>query len=268
MKTDQKQAGVTLLEVVVVIALVAILIVVAVPTYRKIKDSAGAAVSSRHLRALVAANEAYAAEHNMTYCPATSKNNKVRWHGSRESRRGAFSPEGGFLSPYLQNSTNVVSCPLFKDVITGSSSFEEGAGAFGYNWTYIGGLPQDHFQGNRTFNVPDKANTIMFTSTALAKSKGLQEYPFCEPYEWVDPNWILSGQLQPSVHFRYGGKALVAWCDGHVTLEEPAEIGGPNYYGGDNKESMIGWLGPKEENGYWNPRYRELTAEDESEAAQ
>ena len=59
--------------------------------------------------------------------------------------------------------------------------------------------------------------------------------------------------LQPSVHFRAGGKAIVGWCDGHVSLEPPQSYGETNYYGGDNKKDKVGWFGPEEDNGFWNP---------------
>lgn len=94
----------------------------------------------------------------------------------------------------------------------------------------------------------------MFTTSAFAKSNGLQEYAYTEPYQWVDPNGNLAGPLQPSTHFRANGKALVAWCDGHVSKVSPNDSSGPNYYGGDNTDSLIGWFGPTANNGYWNSR--------------
>ena len=30
-----------------------------------------------------------------------------------------------------------------------------------------------------------------------------------------------------------------------------------NYYGGDNVKDRLGWFGPTEANGYWNPWYPE-----------
>ena len=62
-----------------------------------------------------------------------------------------------------------------------------------------------------------------------------------------------SFDLQPSLHFRANGRALIAWCDGHVTAEKPSRLGGPNYYGADNTENLIGWVGAEKENGFWNP---------------
>ena len=93
----------------------------------------------------------------------------------------------------------------------------------------------------------------MFATTAFARAEGLQEYPFAEPPYWVDANGNLQGSLQPSVHFRFGGFALVAWCDGHVTPEPARSFSTTNYYGGNNEEARIGFPGPEEKNGIWNP---------------
>jgi hypothetical protein len=41
-----------------------------------------------------------------------------------------------------------------------------------------------------------------------------------------------------------------------VTLERPSLFRPLNFYGGDNEKEGIGWFGPAEENGYWNPKSR------------
>ncbi len=71
----------------------------------------------------------------------------------------------------------------------------------------------------------------------------------------VDPNYQLAGTLQPSVHFRANGKAVVAWCDWHITAERSSRLGGTGYYGGDSAKQKIGWFGPTEKYGCWNPDY-------------
>ena len=105
--------------------------------------------------------------------------------------------------------------------------------------------------------MPRPAHTVMFTTTAFARKGGLQEYPFSEPPRWLAPSGRPAGASQPSLHFRLGGRGLVAWCDGRVTSEAPNADAwpGPNYYGGDNVAARIGWFGPTEANGHWNPWY-------------
>ena len=250
-----RRSGFTLVELLVVVSIIAILVAIALPVYGKVMIRVRATASMSNLHQLATANLSYVADNAGYFCPAQDLKNLVRWHGARTSSTGTFDPTKGFLSPYLGREGRVVTCPLFADMIKGSGSFEDGTGGYGYNATYIGGTPADFYQPIAVSQVPRPPQTVMFASTAFAKSDGLQEYPFCEPREWVDPNYQLSGELQPSVHFRANGRAIVAWCDGHVTLEAPSQLGGTDYYEGDSKTAKIGWFGPKENNGYWNPAY-------------
>ena len=245
--------GFTILELLVSVAIVAVLAVLGFHLVIRGKMRSHQAVSTQNLRSLVLANLAYAADHG-SYCPATERTNRVRWHGARDSSRAKFDPTKGFLAEYLGKSKQVGICPRFRDHMEGNDSFESGSGGYGYNAIYIGGTPADPFKPERPANVPNPTHTLMFATTALAKGKGLQEYPFAEPRMSVDPNGQLSYRLQPSVHFRFGGKALVAWCDGRVSAETMNESSSVNYYGGSNEDEAIGFCGPKEKNGWWNPR--------------
>ncbi len=255
MRNGEPTRGFTLVELLLVVTIIGVLVAVAVPVNRGLKARGAVSVSSANLRSLVGANWAYAADNGGRFCPAQSRNNRVRWHGARGSRKEKFDPTKGFLSPYLGESRRVGVCPVLRTLLSeGGETFEDGTGGYGYNAAYIGGTPEDPYQASLTSGVPNPLRTVMFASTALAREDSLQEYPYAEPYQWVDPNWNLAGPLQPSVHFRFGGKALVGWADGHVTLEEPSRLDGPNHYGGDNAEQHLGWFGPEDENGYWNPR--------------
>jgi len=244
-----KKNGFTLIELLVVIGIMAILIALALPVYSSTMDSARASASSSNLSELAAANLAYSNDHDGYYCPAQDVTNNLRWHGARTSSSGTFDPSKGYLSPYLGGEGRVKLCPLFANMLTGASSFENGTGGYGYNAAYIGGTPANWLQPIKVANVPRPSMTVMFTTTAFPKANGLQEYAFCEPYT---STW---GATDPSVHFRAHGRALVAWCDGHVSAELPTQLGGVNSYGGDSAKAKIGWFGPSDQNGYWNPAY-------------
>lgn len=247
--------GFTLLEMLVCVLVIAILTALAAGALAKAWEMGRKAGSMSNLRQLALANIAYAADNEGFFCPAQDPSNRIRWHGARSSIGAKFDPTKGYLAPYLGASGRVKTCPLLRYYLKGSKSFEDGTGGYGYNATYVGGTPQDMYQPIHDIRLKHSAQTVMFTTTAFAKADGIQEYPYCEPYQWVDPNNQLCGALQPSVHFRAGGRALVAWCDGHVTAERPSRIGGTDYYAGDSKKQKIGWFGPEEENGYWNPNY-------------
>jgi prepilin-type N-terminal cleavage/methylation domain-containing protein len=244
--------GFTLVEVMVSIVIVTVLTASAWSLSRRAIQAAQLAESTSNLRQLASANAGYIADHRR-YAPATDERNLTRWHGGRSSRKGHFDPTAGFLSPYLGGSRQIGFCPRLLDMIDDPESWESGSGGYGYNATYLGGTPENPYRPNVPANVRNAATTLMFATTALAKSEGLQEYPFAEPRQWVDPNGKLAGRLQPSVHFRFSGKALIAWCDGSVSATIMTEGSQLNYYGGSNEESGIGFPGPDQENGWWNP---------------
>jgi len=234
-----------------VVALAATLAAVWFSSSGWLRQRTGVAVSTAQLHGLAVANASYAMDHDGAYCPATSPDNLTRWHGGRRWPGDEFDPLRGFLTPYLGGHRQILTCPLLRDHET--ESFEKGAGGYGYNAQYLGGTPQNAFQGALSTELPGTGRVVMFATTALAVSGGIQEYPFTEPYEWVDRRGRPRGPLQPSTHFRAGGKALIAWSDGSVTAEPPNQEQGPNFYGGDNQRENIGWFGPRAGNGHWNP---------------
>ena len=250
----------TLLELLIVVAIVAVLAALIFATVQSIRRRGGAMQSAHNLRVLAAANVAYLAE-NGRYVPADEKRNLRRWHGARKSISDPFDPAEGFLAPYLGKSKKVTPCPVFQEMLHGARTFEEGTGGYGYNAAYVGGLPGGKWRSDgtrdsaRAANVEQPTRTIMFTSAAYAREGGLQEYPYCEPPFWDLGDGVLESRPSPSVHFRFDGKALVAWCDGHVSYEAPTTQGAEtNPHGGVAEGKQLGWFGPEAENGYWNPR--------------
>ncbi len=251
MKPPRKSRGFTLIETLVVIAIIASLGVIGFYGLQTGRVRANQAVSASNLRQLAAANLLYTSDFQ-TYCP--TGNQFLRWHGGRSSLNRPFDPEKGILAEYLGRSRRISICPEFSRHLTGSDSWEDGSGGYGYNSTYIGGMPGDTYRPNRPANVGNPQRTLMFATTGFAKAEGIQEYPFADPPKSVNPRWETTGALQPSVHFRFNGKALIAWCDGHVTAEVRSGKSVTNFYGGDNETDQFGFCGPTENNGWWNPR--------------
>lgn len=257
---NRSSAGFSLVEVLVVVSILIVLAVVAYSGGRRLITQARIAESGSNLRSLAVANATYLADYGR-YCPADDRPNNRRWHGARGSANGRFDPTKGFLSPYLGKSMRVTVCPLFRAMVEGSGSFEDGTGGYGYNAAYIGGRPGGGFDpatllrnSARAAHVANPGRTVMFTTTAYARSSGLQEYPYCEPPFWDHGGGPSGARPSPTVHFRALGKALVAWCDGSVTTEVKASAGGgDNPHGGDAESWNLGWFGPDENNGWWNP---------------
>ena len=253
---QKRNAGFTLMEILIVSAILVTLAMLAYSGGRRMITSSRIVASSANLRSLAIANTTYLAD-NGVYCPAADKTNNRRWHGARKSSGGRFDATQGFLSPYLGKSAQATMCPLFRALVSG---FEEGTGGYGYNAAYIGGLPGGPFDRTgilipqRPANVANPGKTVMFTTSAYAQSAGLQESATCEPPFWDYGAGPSGNKPSPTVHFRAHDKALVAWCDGSVTAESKnSSTPGNNPHGGDAKKWNLGWFGPVENNGFWNP---------------
>ncbi len=253
--------GFTLLELVIVIAILGVLATVSFQFFGQGIHAARIATSSQNLRQLASANMLYASDHGV-YAPADDRRGLRRWHGSRRSTGQAFDISGGFLAPYLGENGEVGRCPLLAHVSKSSSTFEEGTGGYGYNSQYIGGMPGGAFDratglriSRTVLNIDHPSRTVMFATTAYARRDGIQEYPFAEPPYWDFGDGPSGRRPSPTVHFRANGKALIAWADGSVSAEPMSPRSpGTNPHGGDADEHNLGWFGPDEENGYWNPR--------------
>jgi prepilin-type N-terminal cleavage/methylation domain-containing protein len=246
-------SGLTLIELMFSLAIVALLTTASLSLYRWSRMRAATSLSSQNLHQLVIANLTYASDNGGYFCPAQEPRNLRRWHGSRSNTEEEFKPEGGFLTPYLSKDRKLETCPLLLKYLKGGQSFEDGAGGYGYNAAYIGGRPGDAYAPVALLDLEAPGRTVMFTTTALSKEAGVQEYPFSEPWFAATERGERAYDLQPSVHFRAGGKAIVAWCDGRISLEAPPVFKDTNYYGGNNEKDSIGWFGPEKENGFWNP---------------
>ena len=248
-----RRRGFTMVELLLSVTIVALLSVSGFGLYRWSRTRAAISLSTQNLRQLVVANLNYADENAGYFCPAQEPRNLRRWHGSRKTTEDSFEPEGGFLTPYLGQDKRLETCPLLLKSLEGKQSFEDGAGGYGYNAAYVGGSPGDPYSPAALLRLEVPARTVMFATTGLSKEDGIQEYPFAEPPYAPAEDGGKAWDLQPSVHFRAAGKAIVGWCDGHITLEEPTLFNETNYYGGNNEKDRIGWFGPQEDNGFWNP---------------
>jgi prepilin-type processing-associated H-X9-DG protein len=243
----------TIIELITVLTVLGVVAALVFAALQKVNARSEAAHCSANLRQLATANITYAAEHDGQYVPAQEPKNLVRWHGERGGWQTKFDGRKGPLAPYLGGDGAVKLCPSLRDVLQAGESFEHGTGGYGYNALYVGGTPASRWVPARIGQIASASRTVMFTDTAFPRKNGLQEYAFSEPWCWVDVLGRLRGRLSPSVHFRHGNTANVAWCDGHVSAESPSELGAGNEYGGDARKWNIGWFGPSKDNGYWRP---------------
>lgn len=251
--------GFTLIEMLVVIAIIALLASLTVPGVQKGILRSQQVQSMNNLRQLVAANLNYAVNHGH-YVPADDRWNRARWHGARSAPGAPFDPAEGFLADYLGKSRQVTQCPRFHSMLKGKQSFEDGTGGYGYNSSYVGGWPGRGYGPDgrrvsaRTTQIVNM-RTVMFATSGYASGSSIQEYAFSEPPFWDFGSGPVTQRPSPSTHFRFNNRALIGWMDGSVTAEAmEARSVGSNPHGGNADAQLLGWFGPDAYNGFWNPQ--------------
>lgn len=277
MKTRSRPNGFTLVEVLVVVAVLALLIGLLLPALSSARHAAQQAQCGSNIRQLVLALDAYADDHQGRYAPGAAgiqTTNLHRWHGTRRSAGDAFGPDGGPISMYLNGdqppgatTQGVRNCPTFSVTMTTGTSnqfgFERSAGGYGYNNAFVGvtrrlersgGEPVWRLETDRIgaarseFRHPTR--TVAFADSALA-ADDLIEYSFIEPAFWPE---YPGARPDPSTHFRHRGIANVAWLDGHVSGESLVFSQASGLYAASPQQLGIGWFGETQDNSLYQPR--------------
>lgn len=253
--------GFTLIELLVVIAIIAVLAGILFPVFASARAAGKRVKCASRLKQLAAAILLYADDNNSRFVPAASDIDSpggglMRWHGVRTNPAAEFKPEAGPLWKYFARSGGLKKCPLASMLRMRSNdpnAFEAGCGGYGYNAAYVGGtyyrndFPECVRIASLGSDIRTPSKTVMFTDAAMPRDRRdphLIEYSFCEP-----PFAVFAGSQQafhnsPSIHFRQGGTANVAWCDGHVSAERMSFTIPTNAYCVENKPFDVGWFGP------------------------
>jgi prepilin-type processing-associated H-X9-DG protein/prepilin-type N-terminal cleavage/methylation domain-containing protein len=250
----------TLVELLVVIATIALLMSILMPTLAAARTQGEAVVCKSNIRQLILANIGYSDENDGFCVPAASDmypggKNLHRWHGVRDSHDEPFDPLRGPLVEYLADG-KVKECPgKVRFVKDSNTSFEQGCGGYGYNMTYLGSclwqaglnFKESYRQTTRMLKISKPGETLMFADCAMSLKEGSYiEYSFAEP-----PYFVMNGKpvaswgyASPSIHFRHRDRANIGWADGHIECREMAKFNGKNAYGVDSTSMKLGWFEP------------------------
>ncbi len=262
----------TLIELLVVVAIIAIMVSILLPSLGMARRAAQGIAGQSNLRQLQLANHAFANDHDDRFIPGAKAmspgsgqpENLHRWHGTRSSQSEPFTPEGAPITPYLDSSASseaVRVCPSFAPTLqqiaarpAAAAGFERSCGGYGYNLDFVGtaagptinGVPtRNDLVGERRAVLSAPTRTIAFADAAFAATD-LIEYSFVHSRfrsDYPDFRW------DPSIHFRQaGGRANVAWLDGHTTQESMSFTWSSGLYASSPEDYGIGWFGDHDDN--------------------
>lgn len=230
MKTQRTSKGFTLIELIVVAAIVSILASLLWPSFSSAKVQAKQIQCFGHLRQLGIAAQLYWDDNGQRAFPYLSKrltDGQVYWFGwlqSGSEGHRIFDPSQGALWPYLQ-SRGIELCPSFhyqhpkyKPKATGASW------GYGYNL---------HLSPNNASTPMSKKTTTLIHQirrpteiTLFADAAQINDFqppasfenPLVEEFYYVSDG----GPAYANGHFRHRRKANVVFVDGHAAALAPA----------------------------------------------
>jgi prepilin-type N-terminal cleavage/methylation domain-containing protein/prepilin-type processing-associated H-X9-DG protein len=213
-----RRSGLTLIEFLVVVAIIAVLMGLLIPAVGKARRTAVRLADMNNLNQIGKAMHQYHLDFSRFPPARTRENGNDRWWFAETSPAGkVIDFSRGHLMPYLENNYQALQTPA-KAPGPVYLRYEGGSGGYGYNYRYLAPfqeLPDGTLRctGVSLATVAHTSQTIAFcnavdttTQSLPTGSPSLIEIPLSEP----------PSAKKPSVHFRLGGVANVLFVDGHV----------------------------------------------------
>lgn len=227
---DNRNAAFTLLELMVVVAIVVTLAMITTAGARKVLHSSSLAGSVNNLRQLAAGAAAYLSDNNYTYWPyrasrmETGNRGVVWWFG--------FEPQSSLSLPEGRRILDTKQGPLAGYVPGGfrpdpsfswsgkpfKPKYQFGYIGVGYN-ILLGGGWMGLQPRLRYWDLPNPAEVVVFSTSAQVNTfqrPATPGNPMIEEFYGIDDR-------ETTVHFRHHGKAIVAFANGSAGFLEMDE---------------------------------------------
>ena len=226
-KEFMKRRGFTLVELLTVLAILAILYAIAVPAFIATKAAAQSMVSVNGLKELGECTNMYIADSDDTAPLAmyTGPNGMlVTWFGA-QTGPAQFDPKGGLLYSYQKGHPSADPTAKYQPWIGDGSGY-------GYNWGYVGsdfnyyavyfGFPNCQNAANMS-QLTGPATTILFATSGYYSAPwlpgGTSTY---YDFGFIDPPHLWNGN--PDVDFRHQGVKTVDVKNKKVTSSGHANV--------------------------------------------
>lgn len=258
----KRPAAFTLIELLIVVSIIALLISILLPSLSSARKKGEATVCASNLRQIGLANGYYAHDNEHCFCPGAADfmaTNLHRWHGMRDNPSEPFEGLRGPLVSYVGAEGRIRACPSLRMDLPQDDPqrFEKNCGGYGYNLAFVGRQiekvaggfyrVETDLVGAKNDRVRHPSETVMFADSAFAGGV-LIEYSFAEPRFFP----TFGSRADPSIHFRHGVRANIAWCDGHVDSRAMTFTWTSGLYPGDPALENIGWFGNYDDNCYFD----------------
>ncbi len=197
----EKHRGFTFIELLVVVAIIAILAALLLPALNRAKTSAKSAVCKSNLRQLGIGFRLYVDEFGkyplMGLSYVTADDNRIR----------ELDWDEAFLAPYCGGSNNVFRCPASKHYTFGDYGYNHKGGSglgLGGEWVYSSETEDGHI-------VPTAESRVLVPSDMIAIGDGNVSLA---PY--APTNFLWGTMDYWGIDPNHSQGANVVFCDGHV----------------------------------------------------